>query len=153
MPLPVSMRHSGSCESSIRQFSSEVHGVRQTPSRQVRPVWQGVAGQNGSGVQSGRQKSSVAQVEPVAQVSPDSQSGRQRPSTQCSPVEQLALLVHSVVSGRQKVPWHESPGRQSASPLQIGVHSLFTHAAPGGHSRSNWQVSGSGRHRPSMHTS
>jgi len=68
------------------------------------------------------------------------QSGKQRPSTQCSPLLQERVLEHSLGLTRQKPPWQRSPEPQSVSPVQIGVQALFTHALPGAQSRSSWQV-------------
>ena len=77
------------------------HGVRQTPSRQTRPVLQSESNvQTVVSRQLGWQNASVSQNEPVSHDA-EVQSGRQRASTQCSPVAHIALEEQSWVA-RQK---------------------------------------------------
>ena len=128
--------HTGSCESK-RRHSSLVpvgHGVRQTPSRHTAPVAQSAStSQNGRGVQSGRQNSSVPHKLAVLQVPVSRQSAKQRPSTQWESWGQSADVWHWPGAGRQNPSWQLSPAPHTSSEEQISVQRLSTQARPAAH--------------------
>lgn len=78
-------------------------GVRQTPSRQtLPPAHCASVVQKGLGSQVGRQNSSAPQLSLAPLHVALRQSGRQRPSTQCSLPLHCDDAVHSVGSASQK---------------------------------------------------
>jgi len=128
----------------------EGHGVRHTPSRQRRPVWQSLSTvQKSDGCHEGWQKASWAQYAPAAQpLGALRQSSRQRPATQWVPAAQSAVAAQSEAA-RQKPPRHAFPEGHWPSSVQAALQALLRQTLPAGQSRSNWQVSLTLRHASS----